>query len=165
MSLPTDPRAPGDFDFMHGDWTVAHEMLDARLAGCTTWSRFTGLSSTRPLLGGLGNIEDNVFHRPGGDARGVALRSYDPAARTWSIWWLDGRNPTQLDVPVVGRFEDHVGTFFAQDVLAGRPIRVRFTWTATPGRDPRWEQAFSADDGVTWETNWRMVFVKVRSET
>ena len=39
-------------------------------------------------------------------------------------WWLDGRNPGALDVPVVGRFADGVGTFFAEDTIDGRAIRV-----------------------------------------
>jgi hypothetical protein len=84
------------------------------------------------------------------------MRSYFPKAKTWSIWWLDGRSPTQLDTPVVGSFQDGVGLFFADDVLNGQPIKVRFTWTAVPGQDPRWEQAFSNDAGKTWETNWTM---------
>ena len=31
---------------------------------------------------------------------------------------------------------------------------MRFLWTR--GASPRWEQAFSADGGKTWETNWTM---------
>jgi hypothetical protein len=63
----------------------------------------------------------------------------------------------------MGRFIGSVGLFFAQDTLEGRPITVRFTWNANPGGDPTWEQAFSADGGNTWETNWTMTFV--RNET
>ena len=65
---------------------------------------------------------------------------------------------TTLDVPVVGGFQDHVGTFYADDVLGGQPIRIRFIWTALPSAHPRWEQAFSRDQGETWETNWTMDF-------
>lgn len=62
-------------------------------------------------------------------------------------------------MPVRGRFMDGVGLFYADDVLNGQPIRVRFTWTATPGAHPRWEQSFSNDGGASWETNWTMEFV------
>ncbi len=89
------------------------------------------------------------------------MRSYSPKDRTWSIWWLDGRSPTQLDKPVVGQFADGKGQFFADDALDGKPIKVRFTWLSSPGEDPRWEQAFSADGGATWETNWTMQFSPV----
>jgi hypothetical protein len=31
-----------------------------------------------------------------------------------------------------------------------------------PAKDsPRWEQAFSADGGANWETNWIMNFTRV----
>ena len=44
------------------------------------------------------------------------------------------------------------------DIDAGKPIRVRFTWSNTNSATPRWEQAFSSDGGKTWETNWIMDF-------
>jgi hypothetical protein len=159
MPLPPDPHAPTDFDFIIGDWTVKHRRLNARLKACRDWSEFDGLSSTTRTLGGFGNLEDNLLHFADGDVRAVALRSYCAAAKTWSIWWLDGRNPTSLDVPVVGSFSGHVGLFFADDVLDGQAIRVRFTWTAAPGTNPRWEQAFSNDAGASWESNWTMEFI------
>lgn len=159
MPLPLDPAAPTDFDFIIGDWQVKHRRLNARLAGCTEWTKFDGRSSTSKILGGFGNIEDNILLFPEGAFRAAAMRSFCPQAGTWSIWWLDGRNPTALDVPVVGRFSDGVGVFFADDLLAGKPIRVRFTWIAAPGAHPRWEQAFSNDGGAGWETNWTMEFV------
>ena len=92
------------------------------------------------------------------------MRAYAPEKWTWSIWWLDGRNPTHLDAPVVGGFSGHIGLFFADDVLDGKPIKVRFTWTANPGQNPRWEQAFSDDAGRNWETNWRMEFDPIDRE-
>ena len=92
--------------------------------------------------------------------RQITLRSYDPKAGQWSIWWLDGRYPATLDTPMVGRFENGVGTFYANDTLAGRPIRVRFLWTLPKPGMPRWEQAFSADAGASWETNWVMEFTR-----
>ncbi|MES2015834.1 MAG: DUF1579 domain-containing protein [Pseudomonadota bacterium] len=159
MPLPAHPDAPKDFDFIIGQWRVQHRRLNQRLAGCSEWTEFDGLSSTKHILGGFGNLEDNVLNFPEGSVRAAAMRSYCAAAGTWSIWWLDGRNPGSLDVPVVGKFSDHVGRFFADDVLHGQPIKVRFTWTATPGCNPRWEQAFSGDAGATWETNWTMEFI------
>jgi hypothetical protein len=159
MSLPFHPNAPSDFDFIIGDWTVTHRRLNSRLTSCQDWTEFPGLSSTVKTLGGYGNLEDNLLHFPDGDVRAIAVRSYCAASNTWSIWWLDGRNPAALDVPVKGRFEHHVGLFYADDVLDGQAIRVRFSWNATPGAHPRWDQAFSNDGGASWETNWTMEFV------
>jgi hypothetical protein len=159
--MPHDRKAspPGDFDFIIGSWRVHHRRLVDRLAGCTEWAEFSGSMTTRETLGGFGNIEDNFLDLPGGAYRAVALRSFDAATGTWAIWWLDGRFPHQLDIPVIGSFADGVGTFFAADTFNGRPIKIRFIWTADAER-PRWEQAFSPDSGASWETNWVMEFTR-----
>ena len=89
------------------------------------------------------------------------MRSFDRASGLWAIRWFDGRSPHMLDVPVRGRFDEGVGRFYADDQLDGRPIRVRFTWRIGDDGHPRWEQAFSPDAGESWETNWRMQFIRV----
>lgn len=150
-----------DFDFLIGDWRVSHRRLKRRLAGDQDWETFSGESSTRKILGGLGNLEDNWIDLPGGAYRAIALRSFDPQTARWAIWWLDARAPHHLDVPVIGNFENGVGAFFAEDRLDGRPIRVRFLWTQTKTPAPQWEQAFSADGGMSWETNWVMAFSRL----
>ena len=149
-----------DFDFFIGSWKVAHHRLKERLAGCTEWADFGGTCVTQKILGGLGNIDDNLLDLPGGAYRAVTLRAFDAATGNWSIWWLDGRNPGSLDTPMVGRFGGGVGRFYADDSLAGRPIRVRFLWTMSKPGSPRWEQAFSPDGGNSWETNWVMDFTR-----
>ncbi|MGY3265970.1 hypothetical protein [Lysobacter sp. HA35] len=159
--MDVNAAPPTDFDFAFGDWTVVHRRLAARLQGCTDWVEFPGTMSTRPVLGGFGNVEDNLLDMPDGAYRAIAVRSFDRERGTWSIWWLDGRAPGDLDVPVVGGFEGGVGTFFADAELDGRPIRIRFIWTAVDPEHPRWEQAFSADGGREWETNWTMDFTRV----
>lgn len=149
-----------EFDFQQGCWRVKHRRLKNRLAACTEWEQFAGTCEQRPILGGNGNIEDNLLHLATGDYRAIALRSYDPVARTWAIWWLDGRSPHSLETPVIGRFTSGVGSFYADDIIGGRPVRLRFLWLATDTSTPRWEQAMSADAGETWETNWTMDFAR-----
>ena len=146
-----------DFDFLTGRWQVSHRRLVGRLLGSTEWQEFGGTCVVHPTLGGLGNVDDNIVNLPGETYRAVTIRAFDPATGLWSIWWLDGRQPHQLDVPVVGGFRDGVGTFLASDKLAGKPILVRFGWSMTDD-GPRWEQAFSPDNGLTWEVNWTMDF-------
>jgi hypothetical protein len=150
-----------DFDFFMGTWRVSHCRLKERLAGCQEWEKFDGTSSVLKILGGGGNIDDNVLALPGGAYQALSLRTFDLASKLWSIWWLDGRYPTKIDNPVVGDFENGVGTFVADEVMADKPIRVRFLWTRTDTAHPRWEQAFSADGGVSWECNWTMDFTRM----
>ena len=157
--------APTDFDFMIGDWHVSHRRLNSRLTGCTEWTDFGGLSSTSKILDGFGNVEDNLLRFPDGDVRAAAVRSFNEATQSWAIWWLDGRSPHHLDVPVVGSFSGPVGSFFADDTLDGKPIKVRFLWNVNPGGNPAWEQAFSPDGGASWETNWVMEFKRSAQAT
>jgi hypothetical protein len=154
-----------DFDFFIGSWRVTHTRLRERLAGGSDWDEFTGVTVTRKILGGFGNIDDNWLDLPGAPYRAVTLRTFDPAAKQWSIWWLDGRNPQALDTPMRGVFEGGVGKFFAHDTFDGRPIGVRFLWTPNDGEGPRWEQAFSEDSGASWETNWIMRFRRSEGES
>jgi hypothetical protein len=162
MSLPVELGSPSDFDFFVGEWRVAHKRLKGRLVGSTEWEHFAGRSSMHKILGGFGNVDDNIVALPAGSYRAATIRSYDPKSRSWSIWWLDARTPGALDVPVVGSFVDGVGTFIANDSLNGQPIVVRFVWTLPAADSPRWEQAFSPDGGVSWETNWVMDFTRAR---
>jgi hypothetical protein len=150
------------FDFIAGKWRAHHRKLKERLAGSHDWVEFDGTQDARIVLGGYANEDDNVFNIPGGAYRGVTLRSYDPKTGLWSIWWLDGRMPSiNLDPPVRGRFVNGVGTFYANDTLRGKPIKVRFIWKPETHNTSHWEQAFSPDGGKTWETNWTTDFVRV----
>jgi hypothetical protein len=152
-----------DWDWMIGRWTVRHRKLKARLVGSDTWDEFDGTTELWPTLGGLGNIDDNLLHDPSGAYRAVTLRAFDPVAGHWLIWWQDGRSPADLGVPVAGVFKDGVGTFVGDDTLGGKPIKVRFIWSGITTGSPAWEQAFSADGGATWETNWRMRLTRSRA--
>lgn len=160
MPLPPLATAPTDFDFVIGDWHVRHRRLKQRLVDCREWDEFEGEMSTCKILGGFGNIEDNRLAFPEGEFRAVALRSFDAASGKWSIWWLDGRFPGRIDVPVVGEFKHGVGTFLASDSFDGRAITVRFLWSQSNPDALRWEQAFSTDEGQSWETNWTMDFMR-----
>ncbi len=158
---PVIQSSANDFDFFIGRWNVQHRRLKDRLVGCNEWQEFSGTSVAKKILGDFGNMDDNTLDFPDGAYCAVTLRSFNPATKQWSIWWLDGRNPGSLDVPVVGHFENGEGVFYCDDVLNGKPVRVRFMWTLPAPDQPRWAQAFSPDAGQTWETNWLMDFIRL----
>jgi len=147
----------GDFDFLHGTWSVRHRKLRHRLKGDDAWLTFQGTMAARPILAGTGNFDENVVEDPTGAYEACTIRMFDPATGRWSIFWIDGRDPCP-NPPVVGAFSNGVGLFLGHDTLDGRPILVRFEWSRTDGPSPRWEQAFSGDGGISWETNWIMEF-------
>jgi hypothetical protein len=159
--LPLLAESPDDFDFFIGAWVVQHRRLKQRLVGSQEWELFAGRNVCHKILGGYGNVDDNLLELPEGTYRAVTLRAFDPTTRSWSIWWLDGRAAGVLDVPVVGTFANGVGTFIAKDTFKGQPIMVRFTWLNEVADHPRWEQAFSPDGGESWETNWIMEFARL----
>ena len=150
------------FAFQNGSWSVAHRKLRERLAGSDDWYEFEGRCRAWELLGGAGNVDDHWIGDPLGAYAAATVRRLEPDGR-WSIWWIDSRRPG-VDPPMHGRFENGTGTFYGSDQFAGRPIRVRFIWSQLTGPSPRWEQAFSADDGSTWETNWVMSFTRAAPE-
>src|SRR3546814_10152055 len=102
------------YEMRISDWSsdvCSSDLLKERLAGSDDWAEFGGKSACWPTLGGLGTIDDNILDLPDGEYRGFGIRAFDPATRTWSIWWVDGRNPTRIDPPVVGRFDGDEGVF------------------------------------------------------
>jgi hypothetical protein len=159
MTDATDRDGSHDFDFQTGHWRIHNERLKKRLQGCTEWERFEATNHAGLLPGGLGNM-DSFFteHWPG--FVGMSLRLYNPRTRKWSIYWATNRTDG-LEPPVVGSFDDNgVGVFEGGQELDGRPILVRFTWSDITKNDARWEQAFSPDDGKTWEKNWIMTMTR-----
>ena len=164
QSSPTARATRGqhDFDFFVGHWRAHHKRLKKWLANSHEWIEFEGTTLTQTILGGFGNLDDNVLEAPTGTYRAATLRSFDPKSEEWSIWWLDSRSPKgPLDPPMRGRFHEGVGTFYADNTLDGKPIRVRFIWSKITPSSCQWEQAYSLDSGVTWETNWIMNFTRI----
>ncbi|HXW73608.1 MAG TPA: hypothetical protein VEK10_02230, partial [Steroidobacteraceae bacterium] len=88
-----------DFDFLVGRWTVEHRRLKARLEHSIQRETFSGTCETRLILGGQGNVHDNVVELPAGGYRAVTVRVFDIAKKSRAIWWLDSRHPHELDPP------------------------------------------------------------------
>jgi hypothetical protein len=152
-----------DFDVRFGDWQAHHRKLKDRLVNSHEWIEFDGTLSMRPLMDGLANVSENVFHMPDGTYRGVSMRSYDPRTGLWATWWIDGRNPHgAIDPPLKGRFEAGTGTFYGDETYQGKPVKLRILWSHVTPTSARWEQAYSADGGKTWETNWITDFRRAR---
>jgi hypothetical protein len=160
MNLTREPQKIDhmhDFDFLFGGkWNVRNRQLKERLRGSTEWHEFEATLVARPLLNGLGNEEEyRTDFWP--DFIGMAFRFFDPVIRQWAIYWADSIRG-KLVPPVFGTITNGLGIFEGIDTFEGSPIRLRYTWSRTDSSTPRWEQAYSEDDGKTWETNWTMDF-------
>ena len=159
-----------DFDFYEGRWKLHNKKLKSKLNNCTEWIEFESTQEMYKVLNGIGNIDnfratfdarpDDPFGR-GQAFEGMTLRLFNPKTNLWSIYWADSDNG-KLDPPVVGSFENKIGHFFTKDIFDEKNILVVFRWDATDPDNPVWSQAFSADNGKTWEWNWYMFMSKIK---
>lgn len=144
-----------DFDFLRGRWRVRHQAFIQE-----RWQEFEGEVTSRPLLGGQTNIDDNIWQWNGKTLRGLAVRVFDPRTSRWSIFWLDGRAPEKFGPPAVGGFSGNTGTFYGDEEFNGKPVRARLRWLVESSDRARWEQAYSFDGEKSWEPNWIWHFTR-----
>jgi len=157
--IPSATSAYSDFDFLEGKWHVQNRKLKERLAGCTEWVTFESEIHLRKTL--MGNIENYYALFGGVPFEGMAVRLFDPQTKLWTIYWIDSSIPKMDTHPVEGSFENKVGEFFTKDVFNGKVILVVYKWDATNAVHPIWSQAYSSDEGLSWEWNWEMVLSKI----
>ncbi len=145
-----------DFDYFAGAWTTTQHRLSARGVGSTTWEHFPATLCMTPYLEGLATVDELYFPTKGW--AGLTVRTFDVAARRWSIYWVSSKSG-RIEPPVVGGFTGDRGEFYGADRDGDRPVTVRYVWTKLDPDHAHWEQAFSYD-GRTWEVNWTAEFVR-----
>lgn len=162
----TTPLAEGsaaktDFDYFIGNWRVEHRRLRKRLAGSTDWEEFGGKTFCQRMFDGMVNLNESISYRDGKTSYGLGLRALDEAGGRWADWYLAASDLSRIDPPLFGRFKHGIGTFYSREVFDGRPVLVRGQFAPVNDSEARWEQAFSTDEGATWETNWIMRYLRV----
>lgn len=150
-----------DFDFYVGKWKLRNKKLKTRLNGSNEWIEFESTQEMYKVLNGNGNIDNYLAVFDGVPFEGMSVRLFNPKTRLWSIYWADS-NEGILQPAVVGSFENNIGHFFTKDVFEGKKILVVFRWDVSDIYNPIWSQAFSDDNGKTWEWNWFMYFSKLK---
>ena len=105
------------------------------------------------VLDGRANLVELKVAGPAGRIEGLSLRLYNPKLRQWSLNFVNINDGT-LSPPTIGGFKDGRGEFYNPETYNGRPILVRFVITKITNDQYRFEQAFSDDNGKTWEINW-----------
>lgn len=151
--------SPDDFDFLVGKWKVHNKKLAARLNDCDDWTEFETVCECRKILNGCGNIDTYRTEFDGVPFEEMTVRIFNPATGLWSIYWAD-TNRFVLDVPVVGSFDGDSGCFYARDEWEEREVILKFLWNKANPETPIWKQAFSADEGKSWEWNRQMIFYR-----
>ncbi|HEY4292147.1 hypothetical protein [Luteibacter sp.] len=154
-TVPAARDGQRDFDWEQGRWATKVRVLRNPLSGeAPQWVEYGGTSVIKPLSGGKANFVELSVTGDAGKIEGGSLRLYNPGSRQWSLNFASLRNG-MLTAPVFGGFDGRgTGMFMGSDMLEGRAILVRFVITRVSPASARFEQAYSADGGATWETNW-----------
>ncbi len=171
LSLPAlpalaQPQAPGrpiagaavhdgqhDFDFEIGTWKTHLKRRVHPLSGSDEWTEYEGTTTVRKVWNGRANLVELVADGPAGHFEGLNLRLYNPQSRQWSLNFANAASGS-LSQPTIGEFKDGRGEFYDQEDFNGRAVLVRFVIMPVDPDTIRFEQAFSADGGRTWEVNW-----------
>lgn len=174
MTNPSTPtstdheKGRSDFDFLVGDWQTVQTRSTKPLIDDAPWETFNATIHMEKLPGNMGNMDSMVAPEWRPNWVGVAIRIFNGETGLWSIYWLAGKTAGidsttgQLMVPVVGKFENDVGIFESEEVIEGKALRVRYTWTKVDADHVKWQQGFSFDNGKTWKVNWRMTGTRVK---
>jgi hypothetical protein len=153
---------PRDFGFLHGEWRVRNRRRTDFLDPGSGWEEFDGTSHCWSLFDGAANVDE--IDMPHLGSKGLTLRLFDRGTQEWSLNW-SASGSGRLFPPVKGGFTggspEVRGEFHGTDTYDGKDVRVRFVWSGISDTTAHWEQAFSADDGATWITNWTMAFSRV----
>jgi hypothetical protein len=156
------PAAAGDgqhdFDFNFGVWkTHVSRLLDP--FGTRRRAEYDGVSVVSKVWGGRASLFELEVHGPAGDIEGAGLRLYSPQSGQWNLNWTSSRDG-QPQPTMYGRFVAGRGEFFDHEVIDGRSVLTRNTFSDIKPDFARFEQAYSTDGGRTWEANWVMTFAR-----
>jgi hypothetical protein len=158
---PSTTSSENDFDFLQGKWKVHNRKLKSRLTNSDEWTEFEAELHMKKTLNGFGNLENFYSNNNGEPYEGMAIRLFNKESKLWKIYWIDSNGTTMDEKPVTGSFENGLGKFYTNDIFNEKEILVLYQWDATNSEYPKWSQAFSADNGKTWEWNWKMELSRI----
>src|SRR5260370_33109216 len=141
-----------DFDWDIGAWKLHMKRLLHPLTGSTTWVEYNGTDVVRKVWNGRADLGEVEADGQAGHLEILTLRLYDPQAHQWSLNITDS-STGHLGPPAVGEFKDGHAEVVDQETYKGKTILVRFGVSDITPNSCRFDQAFSADGGKTWEVN------------
>lgn len=149
-----------DFDFEIGRWKTHVRRLLHPLTGSTTWVEMEGVTTVKKVWSGRANLVELEADGAGGHFEGLSLWLYNPNTYKWSLNFASSSDGT-MTPPTIGEFKNGRGEFYGHETLIGRPILVPFVISDITSTSCRFEQAFSPDEGKTWEVNWIATDIRI----
>ena len=142
-----------DFDFEIGVWNTTLKRLKDPLTGSKTWINYTGTTVVTKVWNGLANLVELDVTGPAGKITALSLRLYDPQTQQWSLNFANSAGGG-IATPTIGGFKNGQGIFYDKETFRGKDVLVRFIISDIKANSCHFEQAYSIDEGKTWEVNW-----------
>jgi hypothetical protein len=142
-----------DFDFNFGTWKTHMKRLKHPLTGSAEWVELNGTVVVRKVWDGRAQLEEVEADGPNGHFEDLGLFLYNPEAHQWSLNFANSKTGVLGVPPTIGEFQDGRGEFYDQETYNGRAILARIVWSDITADSHKFEQAFSDDNGKTWEPN------------
>ncbi len=143
-----------DFDFYAGKWRLHNRRLLHPLTGSKEWVEFDGTSVARTMWDGRANVDEFEANTPSGPVEGMTIRLYNADTHEWNLYRADSKAGVVSAPVAVGHFVNGRGEFYDHEEIGGKRVFARILWEVRSPKQCHWEQAFSTDEGRTWETNW-----------
>ena len=155
-----------DFDFEIGTWKSHGSRRLHPLTGSDTWAEFDGISVVRKIWNGRANLVELEADGPvAGHIENLSLRLYNPQSHQWSLYYASSKSGALSMPATVGEFKNGRGEFFDMELINGRNTLVRNVWSDITPNSCHFEQAFSIDEGKTWEVNWITTDTRVSDDS
>ena len=138
---------PAQFSFWYGSWVVTHVDDDG-----VAWE---GSNVVALIEDGKAVEERFSLVQPEGDLFTGRSVSVAVPERGWCQTWVDNS----------GSYLDFVGGWNGTEMVLerrttrdGAPLRQRMIWHDICPNALSWDWQSSADDGQTWQLNWRLAY-------
>jgi hypothetical protein len=164
LERPSGQPSSGDFDFQIGAWKPHISRLQHPLTGSTTWMEYEGRTVVEQVWHGRANLVQLEANGPADQLEILCMRLYNPHTRQWSLNYANSRSGA-LSSPLAGKFRNGRGEFYGADQLDGKIVYVRNVVSDITPTSCHFEQAFSADGGKSWETNFWETSTRVTAES
>jgi hypothetical protein len=138
-----------DFDFALGNWTTEVTLIKDPFSKPNEQTHLRGTKVARPIWNGKGWIEEIGAK----GWQGATIFLYDPAAHQWSQNYVDSSSG-KMEAPSIGEYRDGKLEFYSQEVIDGRAMLLRGTWTIMSKDLHTYEIARSIDGGRSWHTSF-----------
>ena len=142
-----------DMDFALGSWTTEVTIIKDPFNKPNEQTHMRGTKVARPIWNGKGWIEEIGADGSNGHWQGATIFLYDPAAHQWSQNYVDS-SEGRMEPPSIGDYRDGKLEFYSQEVVDGRAMLLRGTWTIMSKDLHTYEIARSIDGGRSWHTSF-----------